>query len=555
MNHRFTRAARHRAKPGGMRIDYEVARHHGDEFDEEVPIPGQLHVIPVRDYVPRVPQTFDDFAVDLDKTPAGRLNQLGPVIEGAIPVVTSTKSFESYLAAFDKRSNSQPDKDDDCSPDFMRLALTLWDDIEKLKLFDSFDVDEEMFERWLSKMDPPKQTRMRKAFLELFECEDDSEYIGEKTLSVKVEALLKRYDNKWAPRLIYAGNDHFNALTGPVAMVLCERLVTIFETSRLGPIKYKMAYKTSDVQLAQHLFDAQQDGYEECFEADFSANDLRQRKGASVVFDRFCKVVGAPHWYRTLLVDMREFKVKNLEFGHRAQLAHQLPTGTTITTPRNTVWNATIESVYAQLQHNEGCAVVLGDDFLGMLRKAVNLRHIEGWVTEHPKMKLTAAAPRLSGEATLLSRRLCVENETPCMMPKLGKALARFNVRTSPNQAISDSAYMAGKALSYAYEFRHFPLFRDLFMTRYGMEEDRAAISVSEVSWFTRTSGIPSVEALESSIKNERVLVSEDVTREFLMDAYGDTFGLTDALSISRQIILGTNIEIVDAPTELAVDW
>jgi hypothetical protein len=458
------------------------------------------------------------------------------------------------LAAFDKRSNSQPDKDDDCSDDFMKLAVSLWKQVGKDVAFDSFDVDDALFERWLSKMDPPKQARMRKAHLELFACEDDPAYLGEKSLSVKVEALLKRYDNKWAPRLIYAGNDHFNALTGPVAMVLCERLVEIFKRGRLGELTFMMAYKANDVELTSFVRDASDQGFDHIAEGDFSANDLRQRKGASVVFDCFCKVVGAPSWFRDLLKGMRGFNVRNVEFGHRAQLIHQLPTGTTITTPRNTVWNATNQAVYCRVTYNIGYAVVLGDDYLGMLKRAVDVAHWQDWIAKHPKMKLTGATPRLQGEATFLSRRLLIENEIPCMMPKLGKALARFNVRTSPNEAISDSAYMAGKALSYAYEFRHFPLFRDLFLNRYRLEEDKANIDIAEVSWFTRVSGVDLAD-LESSIMAEKVLVSEDVTREFLMDAYGDTFGLVPALQISRRVILGRDIDVVDAPAELAIDW
>jgi hypothetical protein len=534
-------------------VDYEATRHHGDEFDEELPNPGYLNVIPVRDYAPRVPQSFDDFVEKLERVPDARANQLGPMIDGAIPVVT-TKSFESYLAAFDKRSNSQPDKDDDCTPEFMAKALAIWDKVGRDTDFEAFDVDETTFDRWLSKMDPPKQARMRKAYLELFECEDDSAYLGEKTLSVKVEALLKRYDNKWAPRLIYAGNDHFNALTGPIAMILCERLVTVFNSTRLGPVKIKMAYKTDDVSLAQHLREAQDQGYTECFEADFSANDLRQRKGASVVFDKFCEVVGAPKWFRRLLIEMREFKVKNREFGHEAQLAHQLPTGTTITTPRNSVWNGTIEAVYAIETKNEGSATLLGDDWLSMMLKRVDAEHVSEWVSTHPKMKLTAANPLLSGQSTFLSRRIIVDTDVPCMMPKLGKALARFNARVSPNEAISDSAYMAGKALSYAYEFRHFPLFRDIFLMRY-QSEDSAHLAIDEISWFTKTSGLPSIEALEKSIMDERVLVSEDETREFLMDAYGDTFGLVDALAITKKIVLSKECIVIQGPSELAIDW
>lgn len=551
MSTRFSRAARGRpTRSGGTLPSATVTHHFGDEFDELVAEHAHLCVVPHRDYTPKVPQSFDEMSEGIDQNRVGRLNQLGPVIDGAIPVVTH-KHYESYMAAFDKRSNSQPDVDDDCSEEFMRRALQLWEEAGKAVDWDEWDVDEELFERWLAKMDPPKQARMRKAYLELFSVEDDTEYLGEKTLSVKIEALLKRHDNKWAPRLIYAGNDHFNALTGPVAMVLCEKLVELNSKTKIGPIKFTMAYKTNDATLATTLADSP---HPHPAEADFSANDLNQRAGAARTFDKFCEVVKAPRWFRELLLDMNEFTVKNLEYGHRARLENQLPTGTTITTPRNSVWNQTIEAVYAQVTHNEADAVVLGDDYLGMHKNATDPAHWSAWVAEHPKMKLTSCSPQLSGEATFLSRRLCVNTPTPCMMPKLGKALARFNVRVSPNEAISDSAYMAGKALSYAYEFRHFPMFRDLFLTRYRSEEDRAKIAVAEVSWFTRTSGVD-IEHLETAILNEKVLVSEDATREFLMDAYGIECGLVTAMSISRRIILSTDLSVVTAPECLAIDF
>lgn len=542
-------------KPVLPRSNQTVTVHHGDEFDEEVSMTGHLCVIPIRDYTPKVPQTFDEFVTPVEADDmVGPFNQMGPVIDGAIPVVT-TKSFESYMAAFDKRSNSQPDADDDCSPEFMKQALSLWDALPVT--FEPFDVDETTFMRWLFKLDPPKQQRMLKALDDLFDCEDDARYLGEKTLSVKIEALLKRLDSKWAPRLIYAGNDYFNVLTGPVAMILCEKLVEIFSLTRLGGLELKLAYKCKDTELTEHLlFDKYGDRRPEGYgaEGDFSANDLRQRRGATVVFDKFCEKVGAPSWFRKLLLDMRCFKTKNNEYGHQAELMNQLPTGTTVTTPRNSVWNSTIEAVYMMIIKAEGVGVVLGDDFYAIVNKLVNCDHWSRWVSEHPKMKLTGCTPRTSGEATFLSRRLCVETESHCMMPKLGKALARFNVRVSRQEGISDSAYMAGKALSYAYEFRHFATLRDIFLTRYRLEEDRANVTVNEVSWFTRTSGVD-LDSLESAIRNEPVLVSEDETREFLMDAYGDTFGLVDAYGIARRVVLSRDISIIDAPFELSVDW
>jgi len=536
-----------RAKPG-RRGARSVPEHHGDEFDQVAPEGGVLTVNPVREFTPKVPQSFDDFVEEVVGSTI--INQMGPVFEDAEPVVTDGKSAASYLAAFDKRSNSQPDDDDDCSPEFQRLFKQLWDSLPQS---DEWDVDDATVERWLNKLDAPKQARMKKALDELFDCEDDHRYLGEKTLSVKVEALLKRYDGKWAPRLIYAGNDHFNALTGPVAMVLCEKLKELTDRHKIGPIKFKFAYKAQNTELASHLAEGREKGYIHCAEADFSANDLRQRKFVTKACDIAYAKLGVPSWARKLCVDMRKFHVKNHTHGHSADLQNQLPTGTTFTTPRNTIWNCSIEAIYAIVTRNEGVADVLGDDFLSMLKRRINSEHWENWVAEHAKMKLTAATPELQGEATFLSRRLCVDRDVPVMVPKLGKALGRFNARASSNLSISDSQYMAGKALCYAYEFRYVPTLRELFLMRF-RAEDSAHVEVGEISYYTRINGVDSVEGLLSAISATTDCLSEDETREFLMDCYGDQFGLVACREISQRIILSTDVSVVTCPDGLSSD-
>jgi len=526
----------------------EVPHHHGDEFDEVRPEGGVLTVNPVREYTPLVPQSFDDLQEQVETTQAVP-NQLGPVFEDAEPLVTDGKSRESYLAAFSKRSNAQAD--DDCLPSFQAAFMDLW---EKLPQFPEWDVEESDVQRWLDKFDAPKRARMEKALDELFDCEDDTVYLGTKTLSVKVEALLKRYDGSWCPRLIYAGNDHFNALTGPVAMILMEKLKQMTDTRPIGGLKVKLAYKSDSTDLATHLSEARDEGYTHCAEADFSANDLRQRKFATKGCDRAYRTLGCPAWARKLFRDMRKFHVRNLEHGHQADLANQLPTGTTLTTPRNCIWNISIEAVYAMQTGNKGYALCLGDDWLAMMLKRINLTDWEAWVSEQTRMKLTAAAPALQGESTFLSRRLHVDRDIPVMMPKLGKALARFNARASPNMAISDSSYMAGKALCYAYEFRHIPALRELFLMRFRAEE-HATVELKEISYYTRINGVDSVEGLLAALSDVRGELTEDETREFMMDCYGDTFGFSAMHEIASRIILCTDVSSVTVPDELTIDF
>jgi hypothetical protein len=506
-------------------------------------------VNPVREFTPKVPQSFDEFVEQREAIAVP--NQLGPVMEGAEPVVTDSKSFESYLAAFDKRSNSQPDEDDDCSQLFQGLFMDVW---APIRPYSEWDVEESDVARWLDKFDAPKRARMVKALDELFDCEDDAAYLGTKTLSVKVEALLKRYDGKWAPRLIYAGNDHFNALTGPVAMIMMEKLKALTDTQVIGGLDVRLAYKRQATDLASHLRDGREKGYTHCAEADFSANDLRQRKFATKGCDHVYGILGCPKWARKLFRDMRKFHVRNLDHGHQADLANQLPTGTTLTTPRNCIWNISIEAIYCKLTGNKGSALCLGDDWLAMMLKATDSTDWETWVEEHSRMKLTAATPELQGESTFLSRRLHVDRDVPIMMPKLGKALARFNARSSPNMAITDEAYMAGKALCYAYEFRFIPRLRELFLMRYHAEGE-AQVELGEISYYTMISGVDSVEGLLEALQDVPDELSEDETREFMMDCYGDEFGLVAMLEIAERIILCTDTTTVSAPNALSIDF
>jgi hypothetical protein len=528
-----------------------VVRHHGDEFDlDEVANPeGHLCVAPVRDYVDKVPQHWDVDEPGRSKEPANPHNQTGPLVEDAIPVVT-TNDFWSYLAAFDKRSNSQPPSSDDISPEQLKEALSLVASVDtstcNWPLWEEIETERS---RWMAKFSPDKQDRMSKALNSLLDVKDYRS-LGWKTLSVKRESLLKRYDPKWAPRLIYAGTDEFNTLTGPAIMVLMERIVELFSKEKIGPLKIKLAYKCDDVALADFICDP---AYPHIAEGDFSANDLRQRRSVAVIFDAWLAKFAMPQWLRKLFLGCIDFQVSNNTFGHTASLSNQLPTGTTITTPRNSLYNGTMEACYAIRTGNTGKCIILGDDFLGALKKKVDKGDWEHYISLFG-MKLTAATPDNWAASTIISRRICEYTDSrPCMMPKLGKALARFNVRVSQQPGVSDSAYMAGKALSYAYEFRHFPIFRDMFLNRFKSEPDRAHVSVDEVSWFTRTSGVD-LDKLSAAILSEPILISDDNTREMLMDAYGYTFGLEDAREFACRIIEHTDLSIVPMPSELRID-
>jgi hypothetical protein len=503
------------------------------------PTNGRLKVVPRRDFEFNVPFTMSEGSHTLrtvDET-ANPINQLGAVVSGNVPVVTCN-DFDSFLAAFNKRSNfKQAGPEDDIDETSFKEACALIDGLPDL--FDDWDDNDHDRERWLSKFAPDKQLRMREGYQNIPGA--SASYIGTKDLSVKQEVLLKRYDTEWAPRLIYAGNDVFNAVTGPACMVVMERLVQLLNHSPVGPVEFKAAYKTDDVALCRFLSDPK---YTQSIEGDFSRNDREQRRKVAHLYDHWLAKLRLPNWFRFLLLKIESYKVQNKRYGFTSWLDYQLPTGTTSTTPRNTTYNITMFAVTCCRQRVRGKAVVLGDDLLATLNKRLCL---DAWVATVAsfKMVLKPKVAPLDGEATFLSRRLIFDVEEPCMVPLLGKMLVRFNVRGTNNDAITDSAYMAGKALSYAYECRHVPLLRDIFMARYAME-DSALVSLDDLTWFARSSGVHTVQDVEQRIRDERVTISDDTFSWWTLTHYD--LDLVEIRDMFELVVLDPSMTVLDLP-------
>jgi hypothetical protein len=505
--------------------------------DAEYDASGYLKVVPVRDFDFKVPfeMTEGKFTYAEAVNP---INQMGALHEQCVPLVTSN-DFHSFLAAFNKRSNFiQGPKDDDIEDAEFRESMDL---IRSLPdLFQVWDDNDSDRERWLDKFDSSKRRRMEEAYLTVSDC--DADYLGTKDLSVKQEVLIKRDDPEWAPRVIYAGNDAFNAVTGPACMVIMERLVSLLAEHEVGPVKVMLGYKTNDVKLATFLAESV---HPDTVEGDFSRNDREQRSRVALLIDAWLGKLGMPQWYRSLLLKLEHYKVQNKRFGFKARLKFQLPTGTTMTTARNSMYNITMYALTCKRQRRKSDAVVLGDDLLARVSKRLDLNAWTQTVANF-KMVLKPKAPRLDGEATFLSRRIFANRTEPCMVPLLGKMLVRFNIRATINDSCSDSQYMAGKALSYAYECRHVPTLRDIFLQRYEDEDDGGKVTLDDLTWFARSSGIHDVATLLRSIKEETVIVDEDEFGTWCCETYG--LMLVEVEDLFTSTVLDARITMIDSP-------
>lgn len=500
--------------------------------------------------------------------PPNPVNQLGAIHGSCIPIVTSS-DYHSFMASFNKRCNfMQESVDDDISDEAFSEAMDIIAEVKQRSagLLEPWDENDADRADWMSKFSPAKQRRMEEGYENIPSA--NAAYIGKKDLSVKAECLIKRDDPEWAPRVIYAGNDTFNSVTGPASNQVMKRAVKLTREFKIpfGDVMVEFAYSTTDVSLCDFLFEDAR--FKETIEGDFSRNDREQRSRTALLYDAWLELLGMPQWFRTLLLDIEHYTVQNLKYGFRAKLAFQLPTGTTSTTPRNSLYNATMFAVAVRRQIKDGTlpspvvsascqpisggecriagvATILGDDILARLMRRLSLT---GWVKSVAdfKMVLKAKAPRINGEATLLSRRIFAEVDRPCMVPLLGKMLVRFNVRATRNAEVSDSAYMAGKALSYAYECRHVPFLSNMFLTRYMMEGDADDVQLQDLTWFTRSSNM-SLQQIITAIKNEKVVIDEYEFGAWCCEQYD--LDLEEVRELFANTVLNPDIVELDIPT------
>lgn len=491
----------------------------------------RLRLVPRRNLVPKVPLTIHETDRQ-NETVVDREDMLGPVFSSEIPVVTGN-DFDSLLSAFGKRCNHL--SDERVAPPIVKSALELADIV--FPDAKQFAWTEDLFEEWVTKFPFEKQSRMRKALDNLHDV--TLSRLSTKDLMVKSEVLLKRNDPTWAPRIIYIGSDEYNCLTGPLMNYFTKKLVAALDEFSCPEMEVRVAYGKSDTQIASFIAgpDPFNDNY---VEGDFSANDREQVQDVREIFGYWLQKSGAPEWFVALYLKLAaKFKVRSRGFGLEAMIEHQLATGATDTTPRNTVWNICQWYSYCRARKLVRTSiVVLGDDILARIgRQMIDLQDWREWIAQ-ARMILKAKHVRFFCEATFLSRFFVPGSTGPCMVPLLAKALARFNARANRNTSVSDEEYMAGKSLSYAFEFRHVVSMRQFFLERFAScQVDINDVATADLSWFTRQV-CSTPQSLLKRIQEERCLLNDDAWLEVVMAKYD--LGLFDMEQLCSSIILST---------------
>jgi hypothetical protein len=492
----------------------------------------RLRLIAEREFVPQVPFRLDE-SRKIDAPTYAPVDQLGPVLLQQVPVVTGN-DFASLLAAFNKRCNFY--SGDRVAPSIVKSSLKLADRVFARRL--PYDWTQDIYDRWVSKFDVEKQDRMAKALNNLHDV--DFRSLNTKSLMVKGEVLLKRNDSSWAPRIIYVGSDEYNVLTGPIMDEFNKRLSAALDTFRSAEVeKVIFAYTKNDVEIATGL-----QGCPRYFEGDFSANDRSQLSDVCRIFAHWLRRCGAPVWFvRFYIRNSLNFSVVSHEYGVSADLKNQLATGGTDTTGRNSVWNFCLWHSFCEFTHVKASrAAILGDDIaVGTGRRGVD---VSRWIRHcaDAGMKLKAQERRFYCDLTFLSRFFVPASEGSCMVPLIGKALMRFNARANRNQDVSDAQYIAGKSLSYAYEFRHVAYMRDKFLARYSSTQVQfSEVKLTDLTWFAKQ-GVTSVDDIYRKIRSEPLVLSDDEFLEVLMAKYD--VGLYDMDDLTGRLILDSTPEV-----------
>jgi len=462
---------------------------------------------------------------------------LGPVFEEDIPIITDT-SPENFFAAVEKRVNYYSGASASAT---FEASMDLLD--KKIpERFPEVDWTPELFEEWNSKNAPSKQKAMVAAVDEFSNFKQSK--FALKDIFTKVEVLLKSHDPEWAGRLVNNSTDLHNAISGPILQECTKRLHTLLlGTQDDSPCKYYMAYGglVTD-RVATTL--AGVDGKVHVVECDFSSNDMTQAKEACLVEAEWLHRLGAPKWLTDIMVKANVYKVYNRTFQFSATISYQLPSGSTSTTFRNCVWNLSIfhqwaiaKTPYGNANATRYVVFVLGDDMIAVIQESrfpvtqrgrYKLAREYTHQTKLARMKAKVKVHQALVDAEFLSKLFCPTSKGYAMFPKLGRALAKINVRANLNPTLSNDEYLLGKYLSYAFEFRYLPLVRDLLLARVSQLEDvtgLTAVTVAEAAltynYFKIVREIGRAAALRSILVDDEDEISTEELDQFLHYRYG----------------------------------
>jgi hypothetical protein len=465
---------------------------------------------------------------------------LGPLFEDNHPVLTDG-SFSSFLAAFNKRCNYSSNARVD--PYIIKSSARLLNQICPKDL-PVLEWTKDLFDEWVVQFPPSKRNRLIKAIEKISHFTQNE--FSTKDVFEKVELLMKRHDPAWAGRIVNASSDLHNALSGPILSACLKRMVAAADAnaSTNPKISFRVAYGATPQQFVEHM-----DGPGPFIQADFSSNDKLQVEDVGNIEYKWAIRFGMPQWLARVILAANHYVAQSRKFGVRARLKYQLPSGSTSTTWRNSIWNSTIFYAWARRFSVHCVANILGDDMIARVLNGRIPRRARRQYEHFAKlaqMKAKVAVFDALVDCDFLSRRFMPTCHGYLVIPRLGKALGRFNARGNARD-IADHLYVAGKSLSYAYEFRHYKPIMAKFMERFlltgapfhGLDERLLSYSLRQAIDYagSRSALLSQLSSCPSANDDEFCQYSHYIYGKTRMDVMDDVdcmlFGDSD-LSLAR---------------------
>jgi len=367
-------------------------------------------------------------------------------------------------------------------------------------------VGPEEVEHWLSKQSPDKQARMRKLFSEprYWQANTRAEVFA------KAEITLKPTGSDG--RVIHQYSDETNLEFGIVTNILNDRLaLRLSEDNDTYPnvrIIYPCGMGDKDVAELR----ARQKGA--VIEGDYSNQDathpVQVRKLNACVFKR----LGAPEWWLKEYLEQVDCIAYSRQLGTQWSIKGQNHSGECMVTINNVCLNAAnnLASVSAISGEEQLRVLVYGDDvesYTTGSAEAVALATKEA--AEASGMKYEYQIPERS-KSTFLQTRVYESDTDTIPVPKLGRILAKLNVRPKLS-SVPDPEYMAGKYLSAAYKVRFLPAIRDTLI--------RVADGLTDKPHVEDAHRFLSAEDMRSKIDQTSKVAYDVIAREAVMHIYG----------------------------------
>jgi len=325
------------------------------------------------------------------------------------------------MAAFDKRCNYYSDLR--CSRDVVRASLLLLSRLVPSAL-DPVEWTPELYHSWNSQFDAEKRARHDRVFPLVSQC--TVKQFTDKQIFVKVEALLKRHDPSWAPRIIYQSSDIHNVILGPVMMACTKRMFGAMDhATDPSSVVFCGGYRKQTEELSDFIQAGAASG-SKFIESDFSSNDRTQVRDVHLLEVQWLRRLGAPLWLTSLMLHANSFAVRSREYKLFSRIKNQLPTGAQSTTFRNTLWNASIVECFAVKHGLRGLCLVLGDDMLfrvdNPFSRSQQMRRAYVHIAKEACMLAKVSVHRYLVQCTFLSKQFIQTTAGHVLVPKLGKA-------------------------------------------------------------------------------------------------------------------------------------